>query len=370
MAETENITLKYPVFYYRGISCEQMGLWWMPDAKGMLDDLAEIDVSAESVTGRPGKYWYNTETKEREFILDCFYENLTRPQIEKIYRWIRSDSQGELVFGERPWCHYNVRPTKRITGERYRGVQDAADGQLKYSGKMQITFTAFEPFAIMDVVSYAVGQEGSVSDQMEMSGIISTDMMPVIQKESSMPQILYNPGTERTNMVKITIAGTVGENGLTIRNLTTGDECKLTSLPPNNRELVIDSYVGTVTYKDNGEYAFYHHNYGYQTLAGCGFFRRLKVRHGNSATIITSNGDFYKTIDQGQYMYVDGDWHRILHVNSTSEQTIMGDAYPPGFDPEDQTRVEAVIASMNQIQLIGTGVNLTKFSIDFTPLTR
>ena len=112
----------------------------------------------ESVAGRPGKYWYDTISKEREFVFDCFFENLTKAEIEHFNAWTHRSTSGELVFGDRPWCHYNVRPTKKITGEEYKGVE-SEDGEMRYSGKIQLIFTAYDPFAVLDKMSYLPVEE-------------------------------------------------------------------------------------------------------------------------------------------------------------------------------------------------------------------
>ena len=338
----------------------------------MMDETADYEVADESVTGRPGKYWFHTEAKEREFVLDCGYENLTREQLDAIYVWLHRDTSGTLVFGDRPWCHYNVRPTKRITGERYRGVMDAADGKLKYAGKLTITFTAYEPFALMDVTSYSStnANDEAIQEQMGMSGILHENMAPVLQPASSSVQLLYNPGTERTNRVLIRISGSVGNDGLTIRNLTTGEQCVLIGLPANNRVLLIDSYTGTVRYEDTGEFAFAFHNHGYLTLAGCGMFRRgvtVTVKRLSPLTVRSDSALFSPEIDKGQYVYFNNEWHRILSISGPNELVLTDSQFV--ITPVGET-ASIITAAMNEIQIVGTDVNLTEFDLQFTPLVR
>ena len=235
---------------------------------------------------------------------------------------------------------------------------------MTQSGKLQLTFTAFEPYALMDTLYYTSSEEAreDIREMQEVSGVISESMMPQCTAQIGTRQIIYNPGTERTNRVKIIVAGTTGADGLTITNYTTGEVCKLVELPAENRALVIDTYTGTVTYEDNGEYAFAYHNYGYLTFAGCGMFRRnVKVTHKGDPSIIKSNGAFYKDIDKGMYMYVGNEWKRILDVSSQSELTLDGWASVMGEESI------VTIAAMNEIELSGAGTNLTRFEISFTP---
>ena len=98
-------------------------------------------------------------------------------------------------------------------------------------------------------------------------------MTPPPPNVSSTSFLLYNPGTERAHTV-FRIAGNVG-NGMLIRNLTTGQRCKIVnptdeSLLPG-AHLELDSRMGQtrIVLGDSRELAFAMHDEGYIELAPC-----------------------------------------------------------------------------------------------------
>lgn len=343
-------------FSYCGISCEELGLVYIPDAKGRATDEADYSAITETITGRTGVNWYGNTVKERSFTQECFYEDLSAGDIEAISRWMHKDTYGELRFSDRPWCHYMCRPSKKTSGERYRAI--GMDGNIVYSGKITFTLTCDEGYARMNYKSI---DDKDTDNAMSMCGIVYTSQMPALEVKTGQ-QLVYNPGSEKTSLVKITIAGTAPD-GLTIGNYTTGDLCKLVSLP-SSKSLIINSEFATVTYSDTGNYAFSHHNYGYITLAGCGMYRRnVPVKTTSGSNIVTSQYDFIKGMDAGKYIWLSDKWHKILYVTDNSHIII-------DETMSETTLQAAMITQMNEIYVTGPNASLTQFEIDYTPLIR
>ena len=78
------------------------------------------------------------------------------------------------------------------------------------------------------------------------TGLLPAAMMPTPPNVSSTSFLLYNPGTERAHTV-FRIAGNVGD-GMLIRNLTTGQRCKIVNLTDESllpsAHLELDSRMG------------------------------------------------------------------------------------------------------------------------------
>ena len=358
-------------FSYCGIPCEDFGLRYIPDQKARAFDQAEFTPITESVTARVGSNWFGNTVKNLDFTLLCFYEDLTPGEYEAIYRWMHKDTVGELRFVDRPWCYYMVRPSKKPVGENY--VVYDAEGNGRFSGKITFYLTCYEGYARIDR-TYTISIMGAQASIPEADltnadwesaknycGLIDTLMMPFPISQTQFPHLIYNPGTETTNLVKIRIAGSA-PNGLTIGNHTTGDICKLVSLPDNNTVLTQDSAVGTVTQGNNGDYAFSYHNYGYITLASCGLYRKFKVTLTRNSGVITSNGQFNKATDVGKYIWANA-WYKITSVQNASRAIINRQAT---YSEE----VDAILGTMNEIYIQGEDVNLTTFEIEYTPLVR
>lgn len=66
----------------------------------------------------------------------------------------------------------------------------------------------------------------------ETTGILTAAMMPPAPVVSGGSFLVYNPGTERARTV-IRLAGDAGD-GVLIRNLTTGQRCKIVNLRPGS----------------------------------------------------------------------------------------------------------------------------------------
>ena len=119
------------------------------------------------------------------------------------------------------------------------------------------------------------------------------------------------------------IAGDVGENGLLIRNFTTGQRCTIKDLKDSSLLpsacLELDSRKGQtrIALGEETELAYPFHEEGYITLAPCTpFVRALEVGHVQGSNQVTSQGGFLPHM-KGQYLYL-GRWLRIQQVTDAS----------------------------------------------------
>ena len=177
---------------------------------------------------------------------------------------------------------------------------------------------------------------------------------------------MYNPGTEAAHTV-VRIAGDVGD-GMLIRNLTTGQRCKIIDLEANSllegQVLELDSYRGQArtVLGDHVETAFPFHDEGYITLAPCTpFIRDLQVNYTSGSNIITSDGGFMPHM-VGQFVYLGG-WKRIRLV-SNANRAVISESMP------DTGSADTPVVTMNEIEISGDGLDLTRFEIDYIPRVR
>lgn len=68
--------------------------------------------------------------------------------------------------------------------------------------------------------------------EVEATGILPAAMMPPASTVTGGSYLIYNPGTERAQTV-IRVTGDAGD-GVLIRNLTTGQRCKIVNLRPGS----------------------------------------------------------------------------------------------------------------------------------------
>lgn len=191
-------------------------------------------------------------------------------------------------------------------------------------------------------------------------------MTPPPPNVSSTSFILYNPGTEREHTV-FRIAGNVG-NGMLIRNLTTGQRCKIVnptdeSLLPG-AHLELDSRMGQtrIALGDSRELAFAMHDEGYIELAPCTPFERsIAISHTENSNIVTSDGLFLPHMT-GQFLYLDG-WKKIRQITDAHSAILS--------DRTASSGTTAVpIVTMNEIEISGENLALTMLEVDYTPRVR
>ena len=179
--------------------------------------------------------------------------------------------------------------------------------------------------------------------------------------------IIYNPGNFETDTV-IQIAGTAS-NGVTIKNKTNGDICKLKSLPDNGNYLEITSETGRIqmlpSYPDAVVYNY--HDYGYIRLApSWPVYDDITVTFTSGSNEITSSDFTFTKSFEGYYLFIDGGWYRISATyESTNPHKAVISARPSNSDT-----VQTPIVRMNEITITGEDAELTRMNIYFTPYVR
>lgn len=345
-------------FSYNGLHSSLFSVYYIPDESALFDDQADFEVFDEEPNWRDGGVYYGNRVKQREFSLSCYFEDVTREQKEKINQWLDRNTSGELVFDERPFVAYKVRPTKKLNGKIYTQRYDDIPGD-RFSGTFTLTFTAYDPFGYMKYNSYDVYDTDGAA---RYCGIVSKSAMPAAPDPNKNNFLVYNCGTERCGCL-IRIAGTA-PNGLTLTNNANMNRCKLIALPPTPGYLEIDSVNGVVRFKtttgSEDEIVFEYHDEGYITLESCGFVYDEAVATYSKTSKIVSFQD--RELDNsyiGKYIRIAGAWHKIMTVNKTSA-TLDKEPATSGVDTVS-------FVTMNQITITGENVNLTRLEIEYTP---
>lgn len=198
------------------------------------------------------------------------------------------------------------------------------------------------------------------------TGLLPAAMTPAPPSVSSTRFLLYNPGTERAHTV-IRIAGNVGD-GMLIRNLTTGQRCKIVNLTDESllpgAHLELDSRMGQtcIVLGDSRELAFAMHDEGYIELAPCTPFERsIAISHTENSNIVTSEGFFLPHM-AGQFLHLDG-WKKIRQITDAHSAILSDKAASSGT-------TSTPIVTMNEIEIGGENLALTTLEVDYTPRVR
>ena len=228
---------------------------------------------------------------------------------------------------------------------------------MRYSGTFTATFTCYNPFGQMLKSELdAAPTEAELSE----TGLLSAEMTPEVTTADSSFFLLYNPGTEVGHTV-LRVAGDVGADGLVIRNLTTGQKCKVVNLKASSLlegaflELDSEKCQTNIVLGDESELAFPFHDEGYITLAPClPFIRAIEVSHTAGSNAVTSDGAF-AAHKEGQYLYIGG-WKCIRQVTD-GNNAILSEAV------ESTGTTQTPVVTMNEIEVTG-GEGLTRFEVE------
>lgn len=254
-------------FKYNGKHSSELNVQYIPDASARGDFHVDFEVLDMDKAWFPGGEYYQTRVKSKVISLDCYYERVTIETRENIIKWLDRRTSGELIFDDRPYAIYHVYPTKKIEFKDYR--QNDMDQEL-YSGTFTITFTAYHPFADLNldtVDTFGIDIKNRLKAE---TGYAPNTLMPISIDPSSVDFCVYNPGTEIGHSV-IRFAGSVGSSDFTIYNATTGDKFTLKAglTTIEGEYLEIDSKTGRVerVYGDIRTIDFMYHENGYITFA-------------------------------------------------------------------------------------------------------
>lgn len=281
---------------------------------------------------------------------------VTIEEREAILQWLDYKTSGELIFDNRPYVSYTVRPTKKISFKDY--LQEEM-GERFYSGTFTISFTAFDPFGKLtqDFVDDPV-----VNQRLEAeTGVIDENKMPEQQSIGDSSCLVYNPGTELGHSI-IIFSGNTGSENFEIYNSTTGDKLVLKAglEMSDDEHYEISSKTGRIL-RINGNdetIEFLFHDEGYITFAPYGkIWKNIEINTtAGDRKIMSPTGAFNKNMI-GKYVYISGAWkyigevisvnEAILNVECESTETTMTDIVTMNY----LTIKQAADASINRLEI-------------------
>lgn len=343
-------------FTYRGVHSSKFNVEYIPDPAARWFASPEFDVYQQDVAGQDGGYYYGNNLKIRTFELKCFYENITEETREDLRNWLDRNGNGKLIFDEKPFAYYNVRPARIVPGEKYSVL--TRQGEL-HSGTFTITFAAYDPFGYL---MYDRLTTADIEGAGMYSGILHEEEMPATPATTAREFLIYNCGTQPCDTV-IQIGGTGTE--VNIANETNGSFCSLVALPATGY-LEIDGHRGKVTWVNGNsrELFFEYHDEGYLDLAPFtpkNFHVNASYTVGSS--VINIIAPLFPLEEQvGRYIWLAGGWHKITAASAEDETITIADTMTTTSGEETK------IVTMNEIKITGTNLGLNRLSIAFSPV--
>lgn len=246
--------MEWSGFTYNGIHSEDLGLYYLPTEEDRWFNDPEYDVYSSEIEWRHGGVYYDSKAKIRTFTLKCFFETIDVAKRQAIKAWVKYNTSGKLIFDDMPFVYWNVRPGKIPVGNWY------VDGE-SYSGTVEITFEAYEPFGYL-TRKYNTNQ--NLDDHCgDYCSLIDASDMPSAPTTSSTLFEIYNPGTEECGL-SIEFAGTTS-NPFRFYNVGNGTFCVFKGIPSGRRLMIngdtglVSTYLANSSNKENG---FAYHDKG------------------------------------------------------------------------------------------------------------
>lgn len=262
--------------------------------------------------------------------------------------------------------YYNVRPTKALSYKIYPGE----NGHI--NGTFTVTFTAYDPCGYL-LYDRLDATNGDCLKAAEYCDMLTPALMPAGPDKNTNDFLLYNCGTEPCD-TRICIAGLINDK-VQIRNSANNQVCTLVPLEGYQRlpvddnnagsYLEIDSQYGSVKLLGLGSptFAFGYHDDGFIRLEPA----RLE-RGGIMATctadsnIVAVSGVVLDGSYAGRYIWIEGEWRRILNVKlANNANSVVIDA-----NAGSTAAAETMIATLNRIQITGFS-KMEKLEVEYKP---
>ena len=262
-------------FTYNGVHSSEFGLYYTQSPEDKWFNDPEYNVYSDDVDWKNGGYYYGSSVKSRKFTIQCYFEEIDIATRQRIKQWVKNGTYGTLIFDDKPFVYWNVRPGGIPVGKWY------LDGNESHSGTVTITFIAYEPFGYLIRKSNPSYLPDDGSE--DYCHLINTDEMPAAPTVSSNAFDIYNPGTEDCGL-SIEISGTASRP-IRFINDKNSTFCEFSSLPAGNLHVRIDGDTGFVSVFTGGS-SNYENGYAYHEKG----IVRVVPNVGHSNIPFTYNG--------------------------------------------------------------------------------
>lgn len=351
-------------FSFCGVDIMKLGLEYAPEySNTYVYSGATKNIEEQKVDAHDGGYFYGVSTPPKDFTLRCYFEDkdIRDGIFSKVAAVFRIGRTGKLVFQKRPWCWY----TATVIGLENNQLVNFKNGFVT------IKLRAYYPYARCDQLTidqYDLNQYDILRNSAILTSAEKLPSMDLIADGETLDHVidfkLYNPGTEPA-CVAIEIAGDAVD-GISIKNKTTDQTVSfvaLSSASTGGRYVVMDSMNGKTVLTDGNtsQLAFLYHDAGFLNLAPAyPILRNIAATWEDNATTV----NVIDTIEEdvvGKYIYLQGNWHKILTMEDEHTLTLASTPGEAGFETTE-------IVAMNELTIVPKGnFSLTKLNFRYLP---
>jgi len=144
----------YLGFTFAGRHSSEFGLLVVSDGSRYHQNLSSqfSDIST-SVPGKNGNYYFGTQLGNKEFEINCVFDDITSHTMHKIQHWLYPNVVGWLVFDEQPYKRYlvklsNVPVFNFLPFDEFKSVPNYTFQKDVLKGEVNFSFYSMQEFGI------------------------------------------------------------------------------------------------------------------------------------------------------------------------------------------------------------------------------
>lgn len=325
-------------------------------------------VHEQSFDGHNGGYFFGTTVEPKVFTLRCIFQDshINDGILTRIENFFYRGRTGKLVFKKRPWVYYIAT----VTNLNVKSITNYLNGVIT------IQMKAYYPFGRCDDQFYSedsehvdniVANSCMLPEALAMPASVVRDG-DTLSEQTEITQ--YNGGT-RPAAVAIELAGDLGD-GITIKNVTNGKECRFVALTKSESTLkgmylVSDGLNGRTVLTDGTTAidASLYHDHGFMELEPSRILvnnERAYMVEGKYVASISS-GPRWPEDTIGKYIHCDGKWREVVAWSGSAHN---------GFStlpqPENTLLGPVTVVEPNKIVITpDSTMSLTKLNFVYKP---
>ena len=139
-------TSGYLGFTFAGRHSSEFGLLVVSDGSRYHQNLSsQFSDITTTVPGKNGSYYFGTQIGNREFEINCVFDNMTSHTMHKIQQWLYPNTVGWLIFDEQPYKRYLVKLSNTpifnfLPFDNFKFTQDYSFQEEILKGEVNFSF--------------------------------------------------------------------------------------------------------------------------------------------------------------------------------------------------------------------------------------
>lgn len=194
-------------FQFGEYHSHDLGLVRVSDGSRYIDpSIPNFTDTTTKIPGGDGTYYWDSFYSQRNFNIQCAFDNLTETQIRKIRQVFNAKAEGWLIFDETPFKKYRVKMSSPPQ-LKYVAFGESPTNRI-YKGELDLLFVSYTPYALntfkyLDQATYinAAGNTTNYPNKNEWQDSVQlvNSNNSYISKTATNTFYVYNPGDVATD---------------------------------------------------------------------------------------------------------------------------------------------------------------------------